>query len=386
MNIQQDKKENIFSLPDISVKKTIPIIFVNKAVSLTFLIIVFVVITGLIIIFTVKTSISVSADGILVPSKILHIHSTESGIIKKILVNSGDTVKVNQALVYLDSTEILKNLIDIRTQIAADENTYNQTVKKAEYDKIQNKLSLESADDQLIHAKASFRDRTSSLFPKANFDSLFNNYKPGKNITIDYAMADIHSAQTAIRLSKLKILMENMVKYDLIQLKIDMHKLYREKESIKKKLKHLVLKSPVSGIILTEGLGELKGSYVSEGTKLLDIAETKNWDALLFVNGNDVHQVKMNDKVKIKFEGFQSSDNNKLYDASITSIGAEKISARDSYPSFTGLYRVSVKLKLGNKDKTDISKMKYGYKVNGEIITDSGKIVALLFKHFKSLF
>lgn len=383
MSAEPNKKENVFSLPDVEVKKTLPIRFVNKAVSLTFIIIVAIVVIGTIVVFSVSTSITIKAEGILEPSKITHIHSIESGIIKKILVKSGDTVSVNQALVILDSTALMTSLFDIQSRIASDKNSYNQKKEKAIFDKRQSELSLQSAEAQLIKAKASFRDRISGFFPKANLDSLFNNYKPGENITLDYAMSDVRSAETAINSSKLGLQMLDLTKYELTQLQIDLDKLYEQERIIKEKLKNCILRSNVPGIVLTEGIENLVNNYVTEGTKLLDIAETKEWDAVLFVNENDIHQVKLNDSVKIKLDALQSTGSYELYNASVTSIAAEKISAKDYYPNFAGLYRVSVK--LYNTGKPEQSKFKYGYKVNGEIITDSGKIVDLLIKYFRNL-
>ncbi len=385
MSVEQNKKEDIFSLPEVEVKKTFPIRFVNKAVSLTFIILVTAVIISVIVIFSVRTNITIDAEGILEPSKITHLHSIERGIIKKILVRSGDTVSVNQVLVILDSVELKKNLFDIKLQIDMKKNSYNQKEEKSIYNKRQNDLSLQSAEAQLIKAKASFRDRISGFFPRANLDSLFNNFKPEKNITLDYAMADVLLAETAIKLSKLNIQMQVMAKYDLTQLQIDLKKLYEQEKIIKEKLKHIVLRSPVSGIVLTEGIDNLVNNYVTEGSKLFNIAETKDWNAILFVNENDIYRVKIGDSVKIKLNALQSSDNFELYDASVTSIGAEKITTKDNYANFTSLYRVSVKLKFDNSNKFDLSKLKYGYRVNGEIITESGRIVDLLIKYFSNL-
>ena len=147
----------------------------------------------------------------------------------------------------------------------------------------------------------------------------------------------------------------------------------------------MIIKSPYSGIVLTEGIENLTNNYVTEGAGLLDVAETKHWDALLFVDENDIHQIKVNDKVNIKLMALQSTKDYNLYKGIVTSIGEEKINPADNYSNFIGLYRVSVKLIFGKDNGTDITKMKYQYKVNGEIITDSGKIVDMLIKYYNKL-
>jgi multidrug resistance efflux pump len=386
MNPSQSKNEYIYSLPEVEIKKSLPIRFVNKSVSITFLIIVAIVIIATIVIFSVNTIISINAQGVLIPRKIIHIHSTQSGLIKNVLIKSGDTVCAGQPLIVFDSLGLINSLAAIQSQVEESENAYNQKLKKASYDTSDDELSLENAKIQLIKAHASFRDRISSFLPKADLDSIFNNYYPGKNISIDYAMTDVHSAETAIESSKLHLRMQEMVKYDLAQLQINLKSLIEQKKDIQEKLNQVIIKAPISGIILTEGVENILNSYITEGTELFDIAETKNWDAALFVTENDVHQVKINDKVKIKLGALQSTGVIKLYNAEVNSIGMEKITAKDNYSNYAGLYRVSVKLQFDDNNKSDLSKLKYDYNVNGEIIIDSGKIVDLLIKYFRKLF
>jgi multidrug resistance efflux pump len=385
MNPSQNINDFIYSLPEVEIKKSFPIRFINKAVSITFLIIVSVFIIAALVIYSVNTIISINAQGVLIPGKIVHIHSAQNGIIKNVLIKSGDTVNIGRQLVILDSLELKKSLFDIQTRIAADKNTYDQKIKKAAYDKGENEISLENAEIQLVKAKASFRDRISGYYPNADLDSIFNNYTPGKNISIDYAVTDVRSAEMAIKLNKLNIRMQEMLKYDLNQLQIDMKNLSEQKMIILEKLNQLIIKSPVSGIILNENVENLVNSYVTEGTELLNIAETKDWEAVLFVTENDIHQVKVNDKVRIKLGALQSTGSYTLYNAEVASIGAEKITAKDNYSNFAGRYRVSVRLQFDDNNKSDLSKLKYDYNVDGEIITDSGKIADLLKKYFRKL-
>lgn len=385
MNTNTNKNDKVFLLPEISIRKTLSIRFVNKAIAITTLILIITVIVAALVLILVKTKITIDAEGILAPSKIVRIHSPESGLIKKMLVRSGDTVNIKQVLIILDSLDLKKELFDVESQIALDKNSYSQKIKKHIYDEKQNALSLVDAEIQLIKAKASFRDQITNYFPRANFDSLYSHYKPGKSIAIDYAMSEVRSAETALKLSKLNIQTEGMSNYELTQLKIDLKKLYEQKRILNEKLKHVVIKSPIGGIVLTEGIEKLANNYVTEGTELLDIAKTNSWDAILFVDENDIHKVRMSNKVKIKLTPLQSANNYKLYDASIISIAAEKISAKDNYPNYIDLYRVSVKLTFDGDDKADLSKLKYEYKIDGEIITDSGRIIDLLIRYFRKL-
>lgn len=195
-----EKENNIISLPDIEVKKNFGIRFITKAVSITFIILAAATLVALIIVFTVHMDMTIDADGILEPSGIYHIHSPAQSMIKKVLVSSGKEVSLDQPLVILDSTQIQKALIDIQFQMASYKNTLEEKTTKAEFDKKENELSLEKSEAQLLSSKASFRDRMSGYFPHADIDSLMHNFKPGINVTLDYAMAEIKSAETDIKL------------------------------------------------------------------------------------------------------------------------------------------------------------------------------------------
>ena len=119
---------------------------------------------------------------------------------------------------------------------------------------------------------------------------------------------------------------------------------------------------------------------------ILDIGETKNWDVVLFVTERDIHQIKPGNKVKVEMTALQSTEDFELYEASVISAAEERVPANTTkYTGFAGLYRVTAKLLNKDNRKADVSKLKYGYKVKGNIITDTGKIYELLLKYFKKL-
>lgn len=90
--------------------------------------------------------------------------------------------------------------------------------------------------------------------------------------------------------------------------------------------------------------------------------------------------------MKLELNALESAENHELYEANVASIGAEPITVKDRYANFAGLYRVSVKINSVGLKKLDLSKLKYGYKVQGKIITDSGLIGNLLIKYLRKIF
>jgi multidrug efflux pump subunit AcrA (membrane-fusion protein) len=384
--ISEKKENNIITLPDIEVKKNFGIRFVTRAVSLTFIILGTAIVIAIIIAFTVHMDMTIDAEGILEPSGIYHIHSPAQSMIRKVLVSSGQEVNLNQPLVILDSIQIKKTLLDIQSQIASSKNSLEEKAVKAEFDKRQNQLSLEKSEAQLLSSKASFRDRMSGFYPHADIDSIMHNFKPGVNITLDYAMAEIQSAETDIKLKKLTIESQDLNKYDIEETRINLNKLNEQERFLKEQLKNTIIQSPISGIVLSEGINDLQSNETSEGAFLFDVADFNSWNAVLFVSEKDIHQIKYQDKVKLELNALESSENHDLYEANVTSIGVEPITVKDKYSNFAGLYRVSVKITPEGMKKLDLSKLKYGYKVQGKIITDSGLIGNLLIKYFRKIF
>jgi multidrug resistance efflux pump len=328
--------------------------------------------------------LSIDADGILEPSLIKHIHTHESGIIKEFFVQGGDTVNADDKLLTLNSLQLERSLAEVQFDIKQITNALMKEKEQIDFDDKQNELQLKKAEAQFTKAKAAFRDKLLNFFPKANVDSLYENYKPGSHINLDYAMAEIQSAESDIASRKLSLQMKELKKYDLHDLEIKLSKLLFQEKTLQEKLKHVVIKSPVSGVVLSDGLNELIGTRVGEGDLIMDIGETKNWEVVLFVSERDIHQIKPGNEVKVEISALQSTEDFELYEASVISVAEEMVLPNSNkYSNFAGLYRVTAKLNGEHQNNLDLSKLRYGYKVNGNIITDSGKIFDLLLKYFK---
>ena len=382
MNTHTEKGNDLL-LPEIEVRKTLGLRLVNKAASLTFLILAGAVAIALIIVFSVSMEVTIDANGLLEPAEIHHIHSSAAGIIKEVYVKSGDSVRTGQVLAILDSLQIKQNLIDVKAQIASKENELNRQFAKISFDTLQNRYNLQKSQAQLLKAKATFRDRLLSYFPHSNIDSIAENYRPGTHITLDYAMADIHSAETDINSGKLAIAMQKLKKYDLNDLRISLDQLYDKEKILKEELKRVVIKSPSNGIVLTEGIDGLVNTYVSQGGFLFDISEMKGWDAVLFVGERDIHSIKIGDKVKVELNALESTKNYELLNAEVISVAEEQNSGTERYKSFDNLYRVTARIINLKNTGQNVSELKYGYKLKGKVITDYGRIVDLIIRYFR---
>lgn len=377
-------KQSSLALPEFDVNKSLPLRIVTKAVSVTFLILLVVAFIGGIIIFTVDMDATISSDGLLEASNVSRLHSPESGIINKVFVASGDTVEADQKIAELDSTDLKERLIQLESELSLTQNNYSKSKENVLYSKRERDIALTKANAQLLRAKASFRDRILDFFPDADPDSVLDNYKPGTHINLDYAMAEVHSAEAEIKNQELQIEMLSLKEYELRELEISIDKLRKEMRIVQSKLDNLVIKSPIKGIILTEGIDRLVGNYFNKGELLIEISDITKWNVTLFVNEADVHNIDIGDRVKIEVNALKSEKDFDLLSGLVTSVSAEQINDQDDiYRAYAGRYRVSAKIEGMRNGYLTEDLFKHGYTVKANIITKSGKIVELLLDYLR---
>ncbi len=372
-----ENKENFQTrLPNITTDKIFGMKILENLVSSIFFIVLVLIVLTLLLTYFVKIDIAIDAKGILEPSIISDIHMPESGSIKKLFINSGDTISIGTTIAILDSTDLKKSLEEINTEIFTVRNRLNKLTSQNIFDKQINKYQLKQAQAKLIKAKATFRDRLTKFYFKPNLDSIYNNYKLGTNITIDYSMAEIISTEAEIKTIELKNEMQKIKEFDSNEIKFSLDNLLIKKKYIINKLNNLVILSPISGIILTEDINKLQGMFFAKGDYFLSIGKSNKWLANLFIKETDIHKIKINDKVKINLQALKNTNKFEFYNASIISISSEKIKKNGKYSSFFDLYRVSAIIIDNNLDTL---KLKYGYNVNGSIITERKSIINIFF-------
>ncbi len=377
---------NLLTLPEIEVKENFTIRFVRNAVSMIFVVLLLVFLIASVIIFTVNVELTIDANGVLEPSDITYIHTIESGFIKNIFVESGDTIEVNQSLAVLDSVDLKRNLLEIHSEIASIENKNQFEFANINFRKQQSKYLLNKAETQLMRAKADFRNKIANFIKNANVDSIYKNYQIGSHIALDYAMSEILTAKGDIKLRNLELEMNALKEYDIKALRIKLSNLYTKQDIIEEKIQNTVIKSPVNGIILNEDINKLNNKYIAKGELLFEIGSINSWDVVLFVRENDIHQVLKGAHVKIELKALQSTEGFELYDARVVSTAAEQVSDNKIYSNFSGLYRVTAKLHNEDINRLNLSKLKFGYSVKGKIVTKSGKIYRLLLRYFNDFF
>jgi multidrug resistance efflux pump len=383
MNNSLDKipVNNIYKLPEIKSKYSSRL--VSKVVSFTFVIIASMFIITLIIATTVKINVTIDATGQLEPTNLVYVHSPLEGEIKKIYVKGGTSFLKDDLLVQFDSVKLNDQLEKLKNDLAMKKIDYEIKAESIPFEINQSEQQKKQAEAQLLKAKANLRDKMQSFFPGVNIDSFMNKYKKGTHIALDYALSDVISSEASIEGIQPKETVTRLKDYELKSLYLQIKQLEKNIERQYEYLSKTKLTAPFDGIVLTEDIKKLEGSYINEGASLFEISKTGSWKAYLSVGEKDAYELNVGDSVKIEVKAMRQADDYLLIPGKVTAVSAEQLQDKLGQTS-SGLYRVDVA--INNKDAEKyLNKFKRGFNIDAKIIKDSDKIINVAIKNIRKL-
>ncbi|HET7230470.1 MAG TPA: efflux RND transporter periplasmic adaptor subunit [Longimicrobium sp.] len=362
--------------------------FVMRAMSLTMLTLGVLLGASLLVACLVSMDVTVKAGGVLEPVRLYPIRAMESGPVRDVYVETGDTVKKGQVLARLDTLELASSLAQLQAQLRA---TDVDRRRSATADPLQAHQSLERATQaraRLASAVALVRQRMIEYDLGTNADSLLAHYVPGRHVALDQAVGEVRSAQADIRLSAGEGDLQALSRFDREKLGSQMDQLSAQINTLRARKDRLTLAAPTDGVVLTEQLERLPGSYVQAGEQIIELADLHQWRVQLTVNERDVHKITVGDSVKVDLPAFDQSEREQLA-GRVVYVSPEPLMAQapsngaggpaTAVP--TGSYRVIATLERAQLEKMGIQKFRRGYTVEGHVITRSGRIITLLWNY-----
>ena len=384
LNSGNKTQEQNHELPELKTKYTAK--SVSKLISIALLSLFFMVVIALAVASTLKMDLSIDANGVLEPARVLHIHSPQSGRISNVLVNSGDLVKTDGILLELDSLVLKSKLKQLQYELNTKETNLIKKKSAIPYEKYQNAIQIEKMEASLLRSRASLKGKIVDYFPGKDPDSIRTSYVKGTHVNVDMALADLITSEAELKNSKSLNEMYDLGVLDIKNMEIEIQQLRGQIDDIKMQLREIKITSPADGVVLTEGIDQLKGTYVTEGARLLDVSPRKNWDAVLFISEKDLHKINIGNKVKVEITALKASSDYQLIHGRIISIAEEPNNNKDRYQNYSGLYRLLVSFEDYEINKIGEDKLKKGYSIVGRIITENDLIIKLILNHFKELF
>ena len=286
---------------------------------------------------------SVVATGKVEPITKVEVKSKASGIVKKLLVEYGDTVKKGQLLAQLDKVEIEAQVDQSRAAMQAAQANYPSS--QADYERA--KVDAEGPDVPLL---------------KRAYDRAIGMAKDGvvSESALDDAQKNYQMALNKQNVSKAQM---TVLKAKIAQAQAEMVRDQANLKQLDEQLSYTDIVSPIDGIVLSRDveMGDAVSSILvlgSSATLVMTLGDTREVYVQGKVDESDISKVYMNQPARIKVESYKD----RTFEGKVTKIspmGVEK----DNVTTFE--VRVSI-----DNSKGDLKAM---MTANAEIILEEHK-------------
>ena len=360
--------------------------FVKRAVSVTLLVLAVLFLGALIVSFVVKMDVTVKSAGVLEPVRVWPVRAQSAGSLRNILVESGDTVKANEVVAELDVLALETQLSQLEAQHRSYAIERSRSAASAPMELRQQQDRRASAQARLGTARAALLQRMVEHGFGTNVDSLLASYPVGRHVAIDGAVGEVRAAEADIRLNGTETDMLGLRTYEQQKAGAEMDRLDAQIREVRERMARAVIRAPSDGVVLTDQLERLRGSYVAEGQTLMEVGEQGEWRVTMLVPERDVNKIAVGDPVRIEVQAFSEKDRTQL-DARVTFVAQSPVgtgseasgagAAAAPQPAGPGVYRVVATLEPGQADRAALDKFRRGYSVSANVITRSGRIAEL---------
>jgi HlyD family secretion protein len=257
-------------------------------------------------------TVTVTATGTLEPTNKVDVGSELSGIVKTVIVDYNDRVKMNQVLARLDTSKLDAQVM-------------------------QSKATLESARAKVLEAQATVKEARSDLERMQHVQALSNNRVPSKqdldakDAALKRAMATEASANAQVSLARATL------------------------ESIETDLAKSVIRSPINGIVLTRTVEPGQTVAASFQTPVLfTLAEDlRKMELHVDVNEADVGMVQEGQEAKFTVDAYSD----RTFPARITQVryGAKTVEGVVTYETLLAVDNSDLVLRPGMTATADIT-------------------------------
>lgn len=362
--------------------------FVKRAVSVTLGVIALLILTGIVVSMLVTMDVTVKSAGVLEPVNIWPIRTQAAGPVREVLVQSGDTVAAGDTVIRLDALALETQLAQLEAQHNAAQIDRDRSLAGTPMERRQQQERRDAAQARLTRARAVLMQRMVEHGFGTNMDSLLTSWRPGGHVMLDQAVGDVRAAEADIRLNSTETDMLSLRGFDEQRAATEMARLQAQIRETRERINRMSITAPSGGVVLTEQLERLAGSYVREGETLMEVGELGEWRVTMLVPERDVHKINLGDRVRLEVQAFDQRDRRQL-EGRVAHVSAEPFgapggstssgAAQSAAPSPTasGLYRVVASLDRGQLQRGEVDRFRRGYSVQANVVTRSGRIAAL---------
>jgi multidrug resistance efflux pump len=313
------------------------------------------------------------------------VRAEAAGPIREVLVQSGDTVEAGEVVIRLDVLALETQLAQLQAQHSAAQIDRDRSLAGTPMERRQQQERRDAAQARLTRARAVLMQRMVEHGFGTNLDSLLTAWRPGGHVMLDQAIGDVRAAEADLRLNGTETDMLSLRGFDERRADTEMARLQAQIREVRERISRATITAPAGGVVLTEQLERLAGSYVREGETLLEVGEVGEWRVTMLVPERDVHKISVGDRVRLEVQAFDQRDRRQL-EGRVSHVSAEPYTApggdaaatTTARASASGLYRVVASLDRGQVQREEIDRFRRGYSVQANVVTRSGKIAGLV--------
>jgi multidrug resistance efflux pump len=363
--------------------------FVKRAVSITLGVIALLILTGVVVSLVVSMDVTVKSSGVLEPVNVFPVRAQAAGPVHEVLVQSGDTVKAGEVVIRLDALALETQLAQLQAQHSAARIDRDRSLAGTPMERRQQQERRDAASARLTRARAVLMQRMVEHGFGTNMDSLLTAWRPGGHVMLDQAVGDVRAAEADIRLNGTETEMLSLRGFDERRADTEMDRLQAQIREVQERIRRATITAPSDGVVLTEQLERLAGSYVREGETLLEVGALGEWRVTMLVPERDVHKISVGDRVRLEVQAFDQRDRRQL-EGHVSHVSAEPFGAPGGgtdaaaggapaarAATTPGLYRVVASLDRGQVQREELDRFRRGYSVQANVVTRSGRIAEL---------
>lgn len=375
----QEPKVIPLRLPDLGDEGQPGAGFVRRAVSATLGTIALLCVAAVVISALVTMDVTVKTTGVLEPVRLWPVRAEASGVVREVLVGSGDTVKAGDPVLRLDGLALETQLAQLRAQLRSAEIDRARSVASTPLEARQQREKVDRGQARLTTARATLLQRMVEHGVGTNVDSLLAAYRPGQHVTLDLAVGEVRSAEADLRLTGTETDMLALRGYEERKTGTLIDQLRAQIGEAEQRVTRTTVRAPATGVVLTDEVERrLPGALVQEGQTLLEVGDLGDWRVTMLIAERDVNKIRVGDPVRLEVQAFSERDRRQL-EAKVTHVAAEPVTVENASGAAqsAGVYRVVASLDRGQVQQGELERFRRGYSVSANVVTRSGKILAL---------
>jgi HlyD family secretion protein len=375
-------------LPDTPGSTPLGASLIRRAVITTFVVVGIVAIVLVTIAISVPFDAMIDGTGVLEPRSRLELRASQAGTVQAMLVRTGDSVRAGQVVAYLDTLALVAQRAKLRTSLAVARAELGRTVAGLPIDSAIQREGILAAEATLAQARSHLLERLAEYgHGAANIDSLIRTWRAGSHVALDDAISQVRGASAALEQRRATLRQLSLQRFDQSRGQDVLEGAATDLRLLDEQIRRAAIRSPASGIVLTEQPERLIGAMLGEGEPLLEVADLSGWQLDVYVREQDAYRIATGDRVRAELPALQASADVVLLRSRVASVALvpepEQDAKRTTTEVQSGGYRVVVPLDSAALAQVRRDRLKRGYTARVKILTDRGTMLQLLWRSIR---